>query len=64
MVCAFIADYAAAMSGKFNSVQRKLQDKLDRTVPYILCLAHRTNTVVEHCCNASPIMKDLFDVWK
>ena len=55
-------DYAAAMSGKFNGVQRKLQDKLDRTVSYIPCLAHRTNTAVEHSCNASPIMKDLFDV--
>ena len=55
-------DYAAAMSGKFNGVQRKLQDKLDRAVPYIPCLAHRTNTAVEHSCNASPIMKDLFDV--
>ena len=51
-------DCAAAMSGKFNGVQRKLQDKLDRTVPYIPCLAHRTNTAVEHRCNASPIMKD------
>ncbi len=55
-------DYAAAMSGKFNGVQRKLQDKLDRNVPYIPCLAHRTNTAVEHSCNASPFMKDLFDV--
>ena len=55
-------DYAAAMSGKFNGVQRKLQDKLDRTVPYIPCLAHRTNTTVGHSCNAIPIMKDLFDV--
>ena len=55
-------DYAAAMSGKFNGVQRKFQDKLDITVPYILCLANRTNTAVEHSCNASPIMKDFFDV--
>ena len=55
-------DYAVAMSGKFNGVQRKLQDKLDRTVPYIPCLAHRTNTTVEHSCNASPIMKDFFDL--
>ena len=55
-------DYTAAMSGKFNGVQRKLQDKLGKSVPYIPCLAHRTNTAVEHSCNASPIMKELFNV--
>ncbi len=55
-------DYTAAMSEKFNGVQRKLQDKLGKSVPYIPCLAHRTNTAVEHSCNASPIIKELFNV--
>lgn len=61
-ICFQSYDYAAAMSGKFNGVQRKLQDELGRTVPYIPCLAHRTNTAVEHSCIASPIIKELFNV--
>ena len=55
-------DYTASQSGRFNGVQRKLQDKLERSVPYIPCLAHRSNTVIEHSCKASPIITELFNV--
>ena len=63
-ICFQIYDKAAVMEVKFNGVQRKLQYKLGRSAPYILCLAHRTNTSVEDSCNASPIMKEQFNVIK
>ena len=55
-------NYTASMSGRFNGVQKKLQDKLGKSVPYIPCLAHRSNTVIEHSCKASPIVTELFNV--
>ncbi len=55
-------DYTASMSGRFNGVKKKLQDKLGKSVPYIPCLAHRSNTVIEHSCKASPIVAELFNV--
>ena len=55
-------DYTASMSSRFNGVQKKLQDKLGKSVPYIPCLAHRSNTVIEHSCKASPIVTELFNV--
>ncbi|CAB3993563.1 zinc finger MYM-type 1-like [Paramuricea clavata] len=55
-------DYTASMSGRFNGVQKKLQDKLGKSVPYIPCLTHRSNTVIEHSCKASPIITELFNV--
>ena len=55
-------DYTASKSGRFNGVQKKLQDKLERSFPYIPCLAHRSNTVIEHSCKASPIISELFNV--
>ena len=61
-VCFQSYDYTASMSGQFNGAQKKLQEKLERNVPYMPCLAHCTNTVVEHSCNASPIVKELFNV--
>ena len=55
-------DYTASMSGRFNGVQKKLQDKLGKSVPYIPCLAHRSNTVIQHSCKASPVVTELFNV--
>jgi hypothetical protein len=55
-------DYTASMLGRFNGVQKKLQDKLGKSVPYIPCLAHRSNTVMEHSCKATPIITELFNV--
>ena len=61
-VCFQSYDYTASISCQFKGAQKKLQEKLERNVPYMPCLAHRTNTVVEHSCNASPIVKELFNV--
>ena len=40
--------FTNSMSGRLGGAKTKLQDKLDRTIPYILCQGHRYNTVVEN----------------
>ena len=55
-------DFAAAMSGEFNGAQKKLSDIVGRDIPYIPCQAHRCNTVIEHSCNASVIVREMFDI--
>lgn len=55
-------DFAASMSGKYNGTQRKISEIVNRSIPYIPCQAHKTNTALEHCCNASSIMSELFTV--
>ena len=55
-------DYTASMSGQFNAFQKKIQGKLGRRIPYMPCLAHRSNTVIEHSCQASTVVKELFNV--
>ena len=55
-------DFAAAMSGEFNGAQKKLSEIVGRDIPYIPCQAHRCNTVIEHSCNASVIVREMFDI--
>ncbi|XP_028394445.1 uncharacterized protein LOC114518638 [Dendronephthya gigantea] len=55
-------DFAAAMSGEFNGAQKHLSDLVGREIPYVPCQAHRCNTVLEHGCNASPIIQEMFEV--
>ena len=55
-------DVAAAMSGKFNGAQKKLSEIVGRDIPYIPCQAHRCNPVIEHSCNASVIVREMFDI--
>jgi hypothetical protein len=55
-------DFAAAMSGEFNGAQQKLSEIVGRDIPYIPCQAHRCNTVIEHSCNASVIVREMFDI--
>ncbi len=50
------------MSGKFNGAQQKLNEIVRRTVPYVPCQAHRTNTALEHSSNASFIVSDMFNI--
>lgn len=50
------------MSGEFNGAQKKLSEIVGHLVPYLPCQAHRMNTFVEHACNSSPIIVDLFAV--
>ena len=49
------------MSGKYNGAQAAVSRLLDREVPYIPCQGHRSNTVNEHACEASPIVSELFE---
>jgi hypothetical protein len=55
-------DFTASMSGQFNGAQQKLQEKLNQNIPYVPCQGHRTNTVVEHGCDASVIVKEMFNI--
>ena len=55
-------DFTASMSGQFNGAQKKLQEKLNKKIPYVPCQGHRTNTVVEHSCNASVIVKEMLNI--
>jgi len=48
------------MSGKINGTQQKLSELLGHTVLFIPCQAHRINTFLEHSCNSSVIVGDLF----
>ncbi|CAF4834609.1 unnamed protein product, partial [Rotaria socialis] len=36
------------MSGEFNGVRAKINEKLRRDTKYIPCSSHRSNTVVKH----------------
>ena len=54
-------DSAASMSGIFNGAQAVVSRKLDRDVPYIPCLPHGINLVIEHGCKASSLVKSMFD---
>lgn len=53
-------DFASNMSGVYNGAQQKLQEIVGHGVPYMPCLSHRSNTVVEHACKASAIITDMF----
>lgn len=54
-------DFASNMSGRFNGVQKKITDIVEHNVPYIPCQDHRTNTVLEHACNISALIRSFFD---
>jgi hypothetical protein len=41
-------DCANNMSGEYNGVQAKINEKLKREIKYIPCSSHRSNTVVKH----------------
>ena len=49
------------MSGQYNGMQAKVSQLLGREVPYIPNQGHRSNTINEHACAASPIVSELFD---
>ena len=55
-------DYTASMIGQFNGVPKKILDKLGRRIRYMPCLAHSSNTVIEHSCQASAVVKEPFTV--
>ena len=49
------------MSGQQNGMQSIVSQLLGREVPYIKCQGHRSNTINEHACAASPIVADLLN---
>lgn len=55
-------DYASCMSGQYHGTQKQLSELVGRNIPYIPCQAHRLNTFIEHSCNASVVIGDLFSV--
>ncbi len=55
-------DYTSSMSGIYKGCQAKLKEYLGREVPYFPCLAHRVNTTVEHSCEASDAVCNMFDI--
>ena len=55
-------DFASNISGHTNGAQALVSQKLERKVPYIPCQAHRCNTVVEHACNCSHLVTEMFNV--
>jgi hypothetical protein len=55
-------DYTSSMSGFYKGCQPKLKEYLGKEVPYFPCLAHRVNTTVEHSCEASDAMCNMFDI--
>ena len=57
-------DFASNMSGVHNGAQAEIEKEVDRKVPYIPCQAHRCNTVVEHACENSHIIQELFNILK
>ena len=54
-------DFTNSMSGQYNGMEAKVSQQLGREVPYTPCHAHRSNTINEHACAASPIVSELFD---
>jgi hypothetical protein len=50
------------MSGEFNGTQHNVSEILGRKVPFIPCQAHRINTVLNHSCNASFLIFDMFSI--
>ena len=54
-------DFTNRMPGERNGAQAIVPQTLGRRVPYIPCQAHRSNTINEHACGASPIVSELFD---
>lgn len=54
-------DFASNMSGHVQGTQAMLSKIVGHNIPYIPCQAHRLNTFVEHSCNASIIVAELFN---
>ena len=53
-------DFAATMSGVYKGAQVMLPKAVGREIPNITCQGHRSNTVVEHSLNASPLVNSFF----
>ena len=56
-----VYDGASVMSGKHGGVQRLLQEKEKRNIPYIHCFNHQLHLVIIHCLSADEEILDFFD---
>ncbi len=50
------------MSGKYNGAQKKLSEKVEREITYILRGAHGANLVNEHSSKASVLISSMYDI--
>lgn len=57
-----VYDGASLMSGKHGGVQKLLQEKLDRTIPYVHCYNHQLHLVVTHALAAEKAVMHFFSV--
>jgi len=50
------------MSGNVRGTQAMLSQIVDNYIPYIPCQAHRLNTFMQHACDSSLIVAELFNI--
>ncbi|KAL7404136.1 hypothetical protein ABVT39_010269 [Epinephelus coioides] len=55
-------DGASVMSGKRGGVQKILQEKVNREVPYVHCFTHQLHLVIVHAMSAERALQAFFDV--
>ncbi|KAK9528200.1 hypothetical protein VZT92_014687 [Zoarces viviparus] len=55
-----VYDGASLMSGKHGGVQKQLQEKLQRDIPYVHCFNHQLHLVVSHALAAEQAVLDFF----
>ncbi|KAJ4945995.1 hypothetical protein JOQ06_023673, partial [Pogonophryne albipinna] len=55
-------DGASVMSGKRGGVQKILQEKVEREVPYVHCFNHQLHLVVIHAMSSENTLQVFFDV--
>ena len=55
-------DGASVMSGKNGGMQRVIQDKLHRQIPYIHCFNHQLHLVIVHALSSEHAIESFFDV--
>ena len=53
-----VYDRAAVMSGKHGEVQRLLQEREGREIPYVYCLNHQLHLVVVHALSEEQAVQD------
>lgn len=57
-------DFASNMSGNVRGTQAMLSQIVGHYIPYIPCQAHRLNTFMQHACDSSLIVAELFNILK
>ena len=55
-------DGASVMSGKHGGVQKKLQEKIGKHIPYVHCFNHQLHLVVVHCMKKIDEVRKYFEL--